>query len=75
MWPFPRFRIRLAGRGGRTEYDVIVPPPLLGIRAAMGVETVYVTGDVYWRFVGAAASTVMFTIAVVMPEAFMAVTT
>ena len=53
---------------------MILPPALVGLFAVMAVPTVYVTGVVYVRLVGATAFTVMLTVAESMPASLLAVT-
>ena len=44
MVPVPVFRASPAGSAGATEYEVTVPPPLLGVFVAMAVPLVYTAG-------------------------------
>src|SRR5262245_13629619 len=74
MTPVDVLSERPPGSAGETPYVAIAPPWFVGGFALIAVPTTYVTGVVYWRFVGGPTLIVMLTPAVVKPAAFVAVT-
>ena len=75
MAPVEVSRANPAGREGETEYDVAVPPLLVGVTVVMAVSLVSVNElGLYVKDDGATSLTTMVRSAVVLPPVLLAVT-